>query len=224
MEGKKRLRGPTTKKYIKDEILVLKKNDGDGKLSAKDIRKELLKTHPGSKYIPKERAIYNIIQKNRDKVIFEPLDAPWSIGSCEKYNIPADIIVLLVEYEQSGQPKFTIRQARWFARLKPLVYEMSATKRPLENVLSRLQKNPAYLFDSHLALLAIVAREYSWLEELSQVGGVPYFDTSEIDFTIFTKGELFTDTAEEMASLVVEGFKRHLGEIVDKEESDERNK
>lgn len=198
MNGRKGLRGPNTKKDIKDDILLLKKNDVEGKLSAKDIREKLLKIHPGSKYIPKERAIYNIIQKNKEKVIFDPIDSPWSIGSCEKYNIPADIIPTLIEHEQVGQPKFTIRQARWFARLKPVVYEMSAAKRPLEDCLSGLAQTglvriPAPHNDSRLALLAIITYQYAAQEQLSELEGEQYPDTSGLDSYIFTEGKIGND-------------------------------
>ncbi len=44
---KKRIRGPNTKEYIKEDILLLKKNDVDGKLTVRDIRKQLLKMQPG---------------------------------------------------------------------------------------------------------------------------------------------------------------------------------
>jgi hypothetical protein len=200
MKDRKLLRGPKTKPDIITDILLLKKNDVDGKLSAKDIREKLLKIYKGSKkYIPKERAIYNIIKKNKDKVIISPLDSPWSIGCCEKYNIPADIIPTLIEYEQVGQPKFTIRQARWFARLKPVVYEMSAAKRPLEDSLAGLSivttegdkiGVPAPHNDLRLALLAIIAYQYAAEEQVSELESEQYADTSDSDFTIFTEGKI----------------------------------
>ena len=198
MNSKKGLRGPTTKKDIKNDILLFKKNDVDGKLSAKDIREKLLKIHPGSKYIPKERTIYNIIQKNKNKVIFNPIDSPWSIGCCEKYNIPADIIPTLIKYEQSGQPKFTIRQAKWFSRLKPIVFEMSAKKYPLADCLAGLPTTgpvriPAPDNDSRFYLLALIAFQYAGAEELSEMEGKPYPDTSGLDSYIFTEGKIGND-------------------------------
>lgn len=197
MNDRKGLRGPKTKKDIRTDILLLKKNDVDGKLSAKDIREKLLKIHPGSKYIPKERAIYNIIQKNREKVKVDPIDSPWSIGSCEKYNIPADIISTLIEYEQVGQPKFTIRQAKWFAKLKPVVFEMSAAKRPLEDWLSGLTLSSAPHKDSRLALLAIIAYQYAGYEQISELEDEQHPDTSDLDFTIFTEGKIGADAQGE---------------------------
>ncbi len=193
----KRIRGPNTKEYIKDDILLLKKNDVDGKLSAKAIRERLKKMHPGSKYIPKERAIYNIIQKNKEKLEFNPIDSPWSIGSCEKYNIPADIIPTLIELEQLGKTKFTIRQARWFARLKPVVFEMSAAKRPLEDVLSGLALITVPHNDSRLALLTIITYQYAGHEQYSELGGEQYLDTSHLDFTIFTEGVIGAEAVGE---------------------------
>ncbi|MBA7638951.1 hypothetical protein ES703_46607 [subsurface metagenome] len=218
MNDRKGLRGPKTKKDIRTDILLLKKNDVDGKLSAKDIREKLLKIHPSSKYIPKERAIYNIIQKNREKVKVDPIDSPWSIGSCEKYNIPADIISTLIEYEQVGQPKFTIRQAKWFAKLKPVVFEMSAAKRPLEDWLSGLTHNPAPHKDLRLALLAIIAYQYAAHEQITELEEDKHQDTSDLDFEIFTKGELHGISVSEIDSLSSEEFERLGGMDISVEE------
>ena len=202
----KRIRGPNTKEYIKDDILLLKKNDVDGKLSAKAIRERLKKMHPGSKYIPKERAIYNIIQKNKEKLEFNPIDSPWSIGSCEKYNIPADIIPTLIELEQLGKTKFTIRQARWFARLKPVVFEMSAAKRPLEDALSGVELMRAPENDSRLNLLAIIVAIYAGNEQLSELHGELYPDTSHLDSTIFTEGKIGVDAQGEPIRVNVDDY------------------
>jgi hypothetical protein len=208
MNGRKR--GPTTKKDIKDDILLLKKNDVEGKLSAKGIREQLLKIHPGSKYIPKERAIYNIIQKNKEKVIFDPIDSPWCIGSCEKYNIPADIVPDLIEWEQVGQPKFTNRHAKWFARLKPVVFEMSAAKRPLEHCLAGLpttgpMRFPAPHDDSRFYLLAIIAAQYAAREQIRELEGKQP-DTSDMDFDIFTKGDIGAEELGEPIHVNVEDW------------------
>lgn len=193
-ETKRRIRGPNTKEHIKEDILLLKKNDVGGKLSVRAIREQLLKMHPGSKYIPKERAIYNVIQKNKETVIFNPIDSPWSIGSCEKYNIPADIISNLIAFEQlGGHFKFTIRYAKWFARLKPVVFEMSAAKRPLEDALSGVKLMRAPENDSRLNLLAIITLQYAGHEQLSELRGELYPDTSHLDTTIFTKGDIGAD-------------------------------
>ena len=197
MNDRKGLRGPKTKKDIRTDILLLKKNDVDGKLSARAIRERLKKMRPGSKYIPKERAIYNIIQKNKEKLEFNPIDSPWSIGSCEKYNIPADIIPTLIELEQLGKTKFTIRQARWFARLKPVVFEMSAAKRPLEDVLSGLALITVPHNDSRLALLAIITYQYAGYEQISELEDEQHPDTSDLDFTIFTEGKIGADAQGE---------------------------
>jgi len=222
MNDRKGLRGPKTKKDIRTDILLLKKNDVDGKLSAKDIREKLLKIHPGSKYIPKERAIYNIIQKNREKVKVDPIDSPWSIGSCEKYNIPADIISSLIEYEQVGGPKLTNRQAKWFAKLKPVVFEMSAAKRPLEGWLSGLTQTAAPHKDSRLDLLAIIAYQYAAHEQIAELEGDKHQDTSDLDFEIFTQGELHGFSVSELASLSSEEFEREGGMHVETEELERR--
>ena len=52
----------------------------------------------------------------------DPLDKPWTIGACEKYGIPGDMIPHLIELQKLDReppqlPPLTIRQARWFSRL-----------------------------------------------------------------------------------------------------------
>lgn len=125
------------------------------------------------------------------------LDSPWSIGSCEKHDIPTDIISTLIEYEQAGQPKFTNRQAKWFAKLKPVVFEMSAAKRPLEDVLSGLALITVPHNDSRLALLTIITYQYAGHEQRSELRGEQYLDTSHLDFTIFTEGVIGAEAVGE---------------------------
>ena len=150
------------------------------------------------------------------------LDSPWSIGSCENHNIPADIISTLIEYEQVGQPKLTNRQAKWFAKLKPLVFEMSAAKRPLEDWLSGLTHTAAPHKDSRLDLLAIIAYQYAAHEQIAELEGDKHQDTSDLDFEIFTKGELHGLSVSELDSLSSEEFERLGGMHVEAEELERR--
>ena len=150
------------------------------------------------------------------------LDSPWSIGSCEKHNIPADIISSLIEYEQVGGPKLTNRQAKWFAKLKPLVFEMSAAKRPLEGWLSGLTQTAAPHKDSRLDLLAIIAYQYAAHEQIVELEGDKHQDTSDLDFEIFTQGELYGLSVSELDSLSSEELERLGGMHVEAEELERR--
>ena len=137
------------------------------------------------------------------------LDSPWSIGSCEKHNIPADIISSLIEYEQVGGPKLTNRQAKWFAKLKPVVFEMSAAKRPLEDwSFNSAFATAASLKESRLGLLGIIAYQYAEREQIAELEGEKHQDTSDLDYGIFTKGEIYGMSMSEIESRTREEFER----------------
>lgn len=95
------------------------KGQGDRQISLSLVQRELAKYHKKEK------------EKEGEP---NPLDQPWSIGACEKYGIPADMIPVLIQIQQFAQRiprvKITIRQARWFARLYPTVQKMMTKKQP----------------------------------------------------------------------------------------------
>lgn len=73
-------------------------------------------------------------------------DNPWSIGSCIKYDIPADMIPVLIKIQQVRElvtqkaqlGQITIRQARWFARLYPSVQGLA--KKHYQDIVSAMLK------------------------------------------------------------------------------------
>lgn len=50
-----------------------------------------------------------------------PLDFPWTIGACVKYNIPAEFIPELLEIKSVPKTTLTIREALWFVKLYPVL-------------------------------------------------------------------------------------------------------
>ncbi len=230
---------PNITKEVENVVVAVKGTNP--KYAANQIRKHIkdnLKIFRlKDNQVPSVRSMQVILSKpeNRRKVkkiMNNPLDKPWSIGSCEEYNIPADIIPTLIEWEQVGQPKFTIRQARWFARLKLVVFEMSEKKRPLEYWLSGLAPIvtnsgarfiiPAPHDDSRFNLLANIAYLYAAHEQVTEVRGETYRDTSDLDFEIFTEGKLHGMSVSEIDSLSSEEFEAQGGMVVSAEELERR--
>jgi hypothetical protein len=168
-------RGPTTKKTIIDDILAVKKGDSKDDLSAQDIRKKLIKTHKGA-LVPKLRTIQNIIKKNRDKIKFDPIDNPWSVGACDKANIAAnsDTIQLLISIQQGGGT-LTIRQARWFTLLYHILEPM------VEKAI------PEHPFAPMQWIVKIVTDQYAKLEQISEVNNQTYPNSAVLDSTYFAK-------------------------------------
>ena len=75
---------------------------------------------------PTEDTLARMISEARNKQPSE-LDQPWSIGACAQYNIPPDIIPVLIRLQKLKAARrrrrlageITIREARWVARLYP---------------------------------------------------------------------------------------------------------
>ena len=137
-----------------------------------------------------ERTYQNI--KTEMDLTSNELDSLWYIGACLKYQIPSDIVPILIEeqrrlLENRDRPIIadtrpvsrrilTIRQARWFALLQPLIVPLAKEQYP---------DNP---LRQH-ACLAIYARWYAHTERISELMKQPYPDTSHID-TLLLNGDL----------------------------------
>jgi hypothetical protein len=68
-------------------------------------------------------------QKTEKGELESPLDTPWSIGSCMEYGIPAQMIPVLNVIQKSRQTKaITIREARWFSTLHPMIGFLTQTQ------------------------------------------------------------------------------------------------
>lgn len=167
-------RGPKTKSHLVNEIIILKK--GDNKLSAKDIRGQLLGLHPGSKSIPKERAIYKILERNKEKTLPNDLDNPWSLGSCLEYDISAGIVIPIQRQLLQYSRFLTIRRARWYSVLQPVLLPLIDEAYPEQE-----SDNQWLLFQ--------IASFYTRVEQITEINGEDYPDTQALDNAfIFNQG------------------------------------
>jgi hypothetical protein len=150
------MRGRKIKGYIIDEIVLLKREHPE--LSARSIRENLLAIFPGKReYIPKVREIYNILERNKDKIVLHELDARWSLGAYHDMSLDTLKKVIEIQRMMSPHDRFlTARRAKWISILCPLLA-------PVDN----------------FSLLQISAF-YSLAEQLSEITKTP-LNTRDLD-------------------------------------------
>jgi hypothetical protein len=177
------------------------KNGSKKRLAAKDALAELrllkrIGKLPPDIQLPGESAIRKALQE-LSKPYENPLDAPWSIGSCIKYGIPADFIPYLIEFQKAKElpappqlrivviiedvlPKLqiTIRDSIWMARLYPVINEVIDIEVPNASLLQRL------------GYCVIIAAQYAERERISEVLGKDHPDTGDLDLLYFIDREL----------------------------------
>lgn len=119
------------------------------------------------------------------------LDAPWGIGASIVYDIPADIIPLLIEYRRDisningrdiSDSRLTIRKARWMSRLYQVAKPLLEKEYPDSPVKQRI-------------LLSTLADEYSRRERLAEISGEKMPDTHYLDTLVFVRDDLSVDDA-----------------------------
>lgn len=64
------------------------------------------------------------------KSLPSPLDQPWNVGLCMKYNIPSTFVPELFELQRLWGDRITIREARWLAHLRPMVQKLMEKETP----------------------------------------------------------------------------------------------
>lgn len=184
------------------------------------VEKELKKK--GYNYRFTERTYLNIKKRLLPNIGPEPIDLPWTIGSCVKYGIPADVIPLLIEeqklnsgeqlhlilsqydkeYEETVDPRLTVRQAIWFARLYSSIERLIDSAEPDASPLQRLGYH------------SFIAEHYAKRERISQVLGEDHPDTSDLDKLYFFSVKLD----------ITEGWLRsHFPEKYNKAQQDLKN-
>jgi len=137
---------------------------------------------------PSEDTLVKMISEARNKQPSE-LDQPWSIGACDEYNIPPDIIPILISLQklkdkdqgESRLWKMTIREARWVARLFPVA-------EPLVNKAFTDE-------ESSLWWLSLIVSSYIERERVSEQMNEQYPNTSDLDRLYFANEDPFSDVS-----------------------------
>jgi hypothetical protein len=181
---------------------------------------------------PTEDTLARMISEARNKQPSE-LEKPWSIGACAQYNIPPDIIPVLikiqklkaVEDEGNSLGEITIREARWIARLYPAA----------EPLIGKL----AIGDDRRILWLLFIASGYAQRERVSEQINEKYPNTSDLDRLYFANEDFLSDDAlitwwdaippeyqqtildaiEKERPITYEDIKRHKGRLLSSEET-----
>lgn len=98
------------------------------------------------------------------------LDYLWSIGCCIRYNIPGELIPVLINYQKTPFP-ITIRTARWIAKIYHAVTPILKKKYPDKTLPNELR-------------LLEIAEIYARVELMSELAN-KHPDTSELDKLYF---------------------------------------
>ncbi|MFC1955220.1 hypothetical protein ACFLWZ_01580 [Chloroflexota bacterium] len=182
---------------------------------------------------PTEDTLVKMISEARNK---QPsvIDQPWSIGACAKYNIPPDIIPILIKIqkskaadneEQNSLGEITIREAQWIARLLPVA----------EPLINQIHGDD----DSRLWWLSLIVSSYVQRERVSEQMNEQYPNTFDLDGLFFANEDPFSDVSlntwwsktppeyqqvisdavEEERSITHEDFKQNKGRPLTAEET-----
>jgi hypothetical protein len=156
--------------------------------TAKELKREAERSlkQKGQSYNFTERTYLNIKTKQANKLDgFKngERDKPWVIGACLKYGIPSDRIPLLLEIKQRASKSdieqlrvLTVRQACWVSKLWPVILESDVI-------------NAQHRTNSQLKVLALfIAEQYAQNEQIAEVMGETFADTSELDSLYFIDG------------------------------------
>ena len=180
---------------------------------------------------PTEDTLVRMISEARNKQPSE-LEKPWSIGACAYYNIPPDIIPILIKIQKlkalenkEGSPgEITVRESRWIVRLYPAV----------EPLISK----SAFDDDRKLLWLLFIAGSYAQRERVSEQMNEQYPNTSDLDRLYFDSEDFLSDDAliawwdtipheyqktifdaiEEEQPITHEDIRRHVGRPLSSEE------
>jgi len=136
---------------------------------------------------PTEDTLVKMISEARNKQPSE-LEKPWCIGACTYYNIPTDVIPVLIkiqklkaEYgnEEEMSKVLTLREARWISRL----YHVA---KPLISELPDVEENDILWLD-------FIASSYVQRERVSEQMNEQYPDTTDLDKLYFYSEDLLND-------------------------------
>ena len=166
-----------TRKMVADVIenQVAKLLLENSKYTAKELKHKVEKAING-KYKFTDKTYLNVKHRLQKRMSDKPEDELWSIGACLKYDIPSDIIPILIK--QYNKEPFTVRVARWVA----IIQSIASTRECIKRIYS------GYLMD---AFVFEVAKQYAEKERISEILEKPFPNTLDLDKIYFTGNEPF---------------------------------
>lgn len=144
---------------------------------------------------PSLRSYESIIQSIRKSLQSKsPLEEPWSLGMLSKYkdDFPPEIVPVLIKVQKlqmqnnwEGPRVLTIRQAQWIARLCHLIREISMRR---------------HLDEEDLFMIWVISDLYAKREEMDEIIGRKYLDSSNLDKEIFFTEHFWELSIDEKAA------------------------
>jgi len=136
---------------------------------------------------PSDETLVKMISEARNKQPRE-VEKPWSIGACSYYNIPHDMIPVLIKIQklkaeygdnEDVSTVLIVREAQWIARLyhvaEPLIRELPDAS------------------ESALLWLDFIASSYVQRERVSEQMNEQYPDTTDLDKLYFYSEDFLND-------------------------------
>lgn len=189
MNAKRTGRGPQISKEVRQ--LIISQAIHDSKTMprrALAVRLQELIERMGE-VSPTEDTLMKLISKARNKQPSE-LEKPWSIGACFYYNIPSDIISILIKLRRMKEGDYwnihtndtlTIREARWVALIYPAAEPWIRDSTRGE--------------ESMMLCLDLIASAYSIRERASEQINEPHPNTLDLDKLYFDHEEFLGQEA-----------------------------
>lgn len=181
-------RGPKISQEIRQ--LIISQAIHDSKMMPRRVLairlKEMIKSL--GEPTPTEDTLMRMISDARNKQPSE-FEKPWCIGACDYYNIPHDMIPILIKMqrlklenagvEEDTPNVLTVREARWIARLyhvaEPLIRDLFGTD------------------ENSLLWLDFIASSYVRRERVSEQMKEQYPNTADLDRLYFYSDNFLSD-------------------------------
>jgi len=170
-------------KLVEQEKDFEKKKKNPAKWYREEVARVLKLTENNNPSLRSYEEILKFIRKKFQEK--NPLDNPWSLGDCLKYDILVDVVIPIQQQLLPYGRFLTIRRARWYSKLhavlSPLL-EKAYPQQPSQNQLRLYQ----------------IASYYTRMEQIAEISGKAYLDTRALDNTFFYNQDFSFKTSRRM--------------------------
>ena len=201
MEKMKRERGRPEKLTYRFEKFITNQQAYHPNLSAAAIRERLrnalyaelqrknesesykMLMHKVDNLVPGLSTVQKCLKKNKANWPKpSPLDNPWSLGSCLGKDISVDVIVPIQQQLLNYGRYLTIRRARWYSMLHPVLFPL-------------LEKAYPGQLDQNQIRLHQIASFYTRIEQIAEISRETYLDTRVLDNTFIFNQDFSPETS-----------------------------
>lgn len=137
-----------------------------------------------------------------------PEDSPWSVGCCIKEDISPDVVLPIQQQLLHYDGRFlTIRRARWYSKLYPLLFPLLEKAYPGQPSQNQLR-------------LHQIASFYTRMEQIAEISGEVYPDTRALDNTFFLNQDFSFGTSCRMWQGLYRQIPEKPSKVTDKKASE----